>query len=401
MSFSNDFLVIIVVFALTFLMWLCLRETFGAQRRFTDRLVTFPLYVFLAIWSIGFGYGFWWSLIAGEEATRTGLSGLQQDAGDAGGRGRCAPRCGEGAARFRRHLVGKPDGARGNERRQLRHLVGRRARPALCRARKRARPDRVPAQQRAELRGWHPCRPISKSLQKSVAQLQGATVAERQQSFDAMASDIRTRARDIAARSNELGKSTATEMRAIAAAVSVAPGQSGFTCHDPTLAQRLTQAADQADQPATLKLREAVVQRRPRRRRQRHQAALGEHRYVSVEPVRLHLVGRQDDGGDDAHGPADHRPRHDRAAGHHRHRPWAAGAGDPQSAAGPEPAAVVAGDPADPRRHQHRDRARARRQHGVGAPPLHLSQGRVVPRDSQPLQLRSQERGGKRAGRSP
>ncbi len=30
MSFSNDFLVIIVVFALTFLMWLMLRETFGA-----------------------------------------------------------------------------------------------------------------------------------------------------------------------------------------------------------------------------------------------------------------------------------------------------------------------------------------------------------------------------------
>ena len=85
MSFSNDFLVIIVVFALTFLMWLCLRETFGEQRRFTDRLVTFPLYVFLAIWSIGFGYGFWWSLIAGEEATRTGLAGLQQDAGDAAG----------------------------------------------------------------------------------------------------------------------------------------------------------------------------------------------------------------------------------------------------------------------------------------------------------------------------
>ena len=41
------------------------------------------LYVFLAIWSIGFGYGFWWSSIAGEEATRSGLSGLQEDARDA------------------------------------------------------------------------------------------------------------------------------------------------------------------------------------------------------------------------------------------------------------------------------------------------------------------------------
>ena len=42
---SNAFVVAIVV-ALTFLMWLALRETFGAQRRITERLVTFPLYFF-------------------------------------------------------------------------------------------------------------------------------------------------------------------------------------------------------------------------------------------------------------------------------------------------------------------------------------------------------------------
>ena len=83
MSISNDVLVIGVVVALTFLMWLALRETFGAKRDFGDRVIIFVLYVFLAIWSIGFGYGFWWSLISGEEATRTGLSGLQEDARDA------------------------------------------------------------------------------------------------------------------------------------------------------------------------------------------------------------------------------------------------------------------------------------------------------------------------------
>jgi len=65
LSVSNEALVICVVVALTFLMWLSLRERFGAQRRFTDRLNTFPLYVILALWSIGFGYGFWWSIIAG------------------------------------------------------------------------------------------------------------------------------------------------------------------------------------------------------------------------------------------------------------------------------------------------------------------------------------------------
>ena len=83
LTISTDVLVIMVVATLTFLMWLMLRETFGGWREFRNRVITFILYVFLAIWSIGFGYGFWWSLISGEEATRTGLSGLQEDARDA------------------------------------------------------------------------------------------------------------------------------------------------------------------------------------------------------------------------------------------------------------------------------------------------------------------------------
>src|SRR5262245_32296462 len=56
MSVSNDVLVMVVVAALTFLMWLMLRETFGAagpRRHLPQRFVTFPLYLFLAIWSIG------------------------------------------------------------------------------------------------------------------------------------------------------------------------------------------------------------------------------------------------------------------------------------------------------------------------------------------------------------
>lgn len=57
MSIPNDVLVILVVVALTILMWLMLRETFGAQRQWRERLVTF--HCFLAMWSIGFGYGFW------------------------------------------------------------------------------------------------------------------------------------------------------------------------------------------------------------------------------------------------------------------------------------------------------------------------------------------------------
>jgi hypothetical protein len=262
LSFSNDFLVIVVVFALTFLMWLCLRETFGEQRRLTDRLVTFPLYVFLAIWSIGFGYGFWWSLIAGEEATRTGLAGLQQDAGDAAG---------AVAARLDAVKVGLDGVVTWSESQMAREessggscgTSSGAGRGPLYAARTSVR-DQIASLRDGVQNSWiKPVQADIESLQKSVASLQGATVAERQASFDAMASNIRSRARDIAARSNELGKSTATEMRAIAAAVSVAPGQNGFSCYDPTLAQRLTQAAVQADQPATLNLREAAFNEGP------------------------------------------------------------------------------------------------------------------------------------------
>jgi hypothetical protein len=81
---SNEIVVIAIVVALTFLMWLALRETFGYKRSLGERLIMFPPYLFLALWSIGFGYGFWRSLIAGEEATRTCLAALQEDARDAG-----------------------------------------------------------------------------------------------------------------------------------------------------------------------------------------------------------------------------------------------------------------------------------------------------------------------------
>ncbi len=52
-------------------------------------------------------------------------------------------------------------------------------------------------------------------------------------------------------------------MRALASAVNVAPGKSGFSCYDPTLAERLTLAAAQSEQPAELKLREAVFNEGP------------------------------------------------------------------------------------------------------------------------------------------
>jgi hypothetical protein len=262
LSVPNDVLVVAVVVALTFLMWLALRETFGPERRLSERLITLPLYIFLAVWSVGFGYGFWWSLIAGEEATRTGLAGLQEDARDAS----AAVAARLDAVRIQLdNVVTWSDGQmkREEETGGSCGTPSGAGRGPLYNARLRVR-DSVASLRDGIANTWiAPVQADLERLQQSVAGLDGATIAERQQRFEALASEIRGRAKSIAARSNELGASTASEMRALAAAVSVPPGQTGFSCYDPTLAQRLHQAADQAGQPAELKLREAAFSEGP------------------------------------------------------------------------------------------------------------------------------------------
>ena len=262
MSISNDALVIAVVVALTFLMWLMLRETFGAKRHVRERLVTFPLYVFLAVWSIGFGYGFWWSLISGEEATRTGLAGLQEDARDASAV--VAARLDAVRGQLD-SVVSWSDGQMTREETSGGSCgtASGAGRGPLYNARRSVR-DSINTLREGMTRSWfEPLQADVEQLKQSAAALGGSTVEERQRSFEARASDIRGRARNIAARSNQLGKSTAAEMRAIAAAVAVTPGAAGFSCYDPTLAERLRQAAAQAEQPAELKLREAVFNEGP------------------------------------------------------------------------------------------------------------------------------------------
>ena len=243
-------------------MWLALRETFGARRRFTERLITLPLYLFLAVWSIGFGYGFWWSLIAGEEATRTSLTGLQEDARDAAA---------TIAARLDAVQVQLDSVVTWSDSQMAREETsgGSCGRPSgagrgpLYNARRSVR-DSVASLRDSIENAWvKPVKADLAKLRKSAADFGGGTVEERQRRFEALASSIRGNARSIAARSNELGESTAAEMRALAAAVSISPGESGFSCYDPTLAQRLTQAAAQADEPIKLNLREATFNEGP------------------------------------------------------------------------------------------------------------------------------------------
>jgi len=256
LSVTNEVLITLVVVTLTFLMWLALRETFGAQRRWSERLITFPLYIFLLLWSVGFGYGFWWSLIAGAEATRTSLSDLQEDARAAGAS--VSARLDAVQAQLDSVVAwsetqmereetaggscGRPSGA---------------GRGPLYAARESVR-DSVASLRDSIAQSWiAPVQQDIAELRQSATNLSGETFAERQRAFEQRAREIRSRARSIAARSNELGSSYAAEMRALANVVSIEPGKPGFSCYDPTLAERLRQAADQADEPVVLDLRTA------------------------------------------------------------------------------------------------------------------------------------------------
>jgi hypothetical protein len=262
LSISNDLLVAVVVIALTFLMWLTLRETFGARRTLLERMITLPLYVFLAIWSVGFGYGFWWSLIAGEEATRSGLAGIQEDARDAGSV--VAARIDAVRAALN-NVVTWSDSQMSREETSGGScgVSSGAGQGPLYNARRNVR-DQVISLRDGLTNSWfQPVQADLDRLRGSVATLEGATIEARQKAFEARATEIRGRARSIAARSNEFGKATAAEMVAIATTVSAAPGQPGFSCYDPTLAQRLTQAARQAEQPAVLNLRDAAFNEGP------------------------------------------------------------------------------------------------------------------------------------------
>jgi hypothetical protein len=259
---SRDGFVIGIVITLTFLMWLALRETFGAQRRITERLITFPLYLFLALWSVGFGYGFWWSLIAGNEATRTSLSRLQADARDAASA--IAARLQAVRAQLD-SVVSWSDSQMAREETSGSScgIPSGAGRGPLYNARLGVR-DSVVSLRDGMTRSWlGPVQADVDALGKSATLPEGGTFAERQLRFEAKAAEIRAQAVSIAARSNELGTATAAEMRALAASVSIAPDQPGFSCYDPTLAQRLRQASDQAAQSAALQLHPAAFSEGP------------------------------------------------------------------------------------------------------------------------------------------
>jgi hypothetical protein len=70
-GFGFQALILVIVFALTLAMYVALRELFRVRGwgYLLRGPVAAALYALLAMWSVGFGYGFWWSLLAGQAAS--------------------------------------------------------------------------------------------------------------------------------------------------------------------------------------------------------------------------------------------------------------------------------------------------------------------------------------------
>ncbi len=260
---TNDAIIIAIVVALSLLMWISLREAFGEERELRQRIIMMPLYFFLALWSIGFGYGFWWSLIAGQEATRTSMAALQEDARDASNavvaRLDAVKVQLDNVVSWSNSQMAREEASGGSC-----GISSGAGRGPLYNARRSVR-DAVSSLRTSIQDNW--IAPVQTSLeelrQNAIQTVSGQSLADRQSQFEARAQSIRSTARSIANRSNELGKSTASEMNALADTVSVQPGEPGFACYDPTLAQRLRQAALQASQEANLNLRQATFNEGP------------------------------------------------------------------------------------------------------------------------------------------
>lgn len=77
-STSHSALSVALVGVLTLLMALCLGTALSHERGMFLRVVSSLSYVLLTLWSVGFGYGYWWSTIAGSEKTETSFAAMAE-----------------------------------------------------------------------------------------------------------------------------------------------------------------------------------------------------------------------------------------------------------------------------------------------------------------------------------
>ncbi|MEM8635710.1 MAG: hypothetical protein AAGF33_12100 [Pseudomonadota bacterium] len=252
-------LVVAIVLALTLAMYVTLREMIapyhlnGIWPAIWKRAVAFPLYLLLAVWSVGFGYGFWWSIIAGQGVTDTELTrsvtALREQTSDIRSRILAA-----GSVMASAEALSDQKATNEAERGGTCGVASPPGDGPLARARgeTQAQISAISATVQGE---WLPS--ITMRLDALDADLEtvrntprNGDLAARKAAFDGVYASARLSAREISTDAAARGRSLAAQLRSKADQLTQPPESGSVAyCYDPDLAVSLLAAADEIDQP--------------------------------------------------------------------------------------------------------------------------------------------------------
>lgn len=253
---ASQGLIALVVLTLTLAMYVALRETVspyetpGWWSHVWKRLVALPLYVLLAVWSVGFGYGFWWSVIAGESVTEAEIARVLTDVQ-------------EETTGMKAGLVAAASVMSTAERLSDEKAAIEASRGGTCGiasppgdgplARARAETQSQIAALSASVQGeWLPTVAARlDGLGAAAGEVSlAAEGAARRAAYERVYQETRIGARDISAEATARGRAIAAQLRAKAGQLAAPPaGGTVPYCHDPDLATALQAAADELAGP--------------------------------------------------------------------------------------------------------------------------------------------------------
>lgn len=258
-------LVFAIVATLSLAMYVALRELVspyyvsGWWSAIWKRVAAGILYGVLAVWSAGFGYGFWWSMVAGQSATEAALQAtivsINREAGDVRARLGAASNAMDNAAELSNAKARKEAAMGGTCGVSSSAGAG-----PLARARAETQVQ-IAALSTGVREDWQvPLKArlaaLETELETALAQKQsqsGAGASSRKTRFERLGRKTQIAAREIGADATARGRVYAGQLRAKAAQLSQAPiaGRVPY-CYDPDLAAGLNIAADELDQIYTI-----------------------------------------------------------------------------------------------------------------------------------------------------
>jgi len=243
-------LVVLVVLTLTLAMYVALREMVNPIRR-RNIFIAFPLYALLALWSIGFGYGFWWSLVAGQNATEQALSRSVESLGETTSELRAELAAGAALMQTAERLS-EEKAQTEIERGGTCGIASGAGDGPLSRARAETR-SQIAAFASGVQEDWLDPVDLQLTQLETLARAEsvtGETPEARKQRMEALGQSVRRTAQDISADATVRGKILAAQLRAKAERLSVAPVSGAVDyCFDPDLATSLALAADALEGP--------------------------------------------------------------------------------------------------------------------------------------------------------